>query len=131
MNFDFIAAQAVALTPVILKLVGESALKSVGTDIWVSIKKVFSKEKDKLIIESLEQNPDDPKLQGKVEMRLAQLLEEQPEVAKRLENLINKFQNENSKNESINISNSKNVFVNNSSNITGNVIIGDRGNYGR
>lgn len=133
MDLYDIASKALTIGLPALMAVKEGVLKSVGSDAWKIIKKVFNKDgKDKKIIESLEKNPEDLKVQGMVELRLYQLLEEHNDIAKELINLLEKKDEFIVDKTTIEISNSKNVVLNNSINTQGGAFrVGDDTNYGK
>ena len=126
MDFNTIANDAFA-TGLIIE---SGMLRSIGTDLWELIKKPFKfNENDKRIINELEKNPNDMKLQGKAEFRLSQLLKENPVIAEELIKCIKKFKEKHQSNE---IYNSKNIIVTDNINVNnGDFIVGDGNHYGK
>jgi len=125
MDFGMIASEAItAIAPFLVKG-GEALAAGVGNELWELIKKPFQTEKDKAIINQFEKNPADPKTQGKLEMKLSDLLEANQDVADRINFLLSDAQKE-SQRISIEIQNSKNVVVGSGIQAGGNVIIGDK-----
>lgn len=111
-------------------IVKNGILMSIGTELWQLIKKPFNfTVNDKKIIDELEKNPNDIKLQGKAELRLSQLLEENSVIAEELIECIKKFKEENQNNE---IYNSKNVVITDNIDVNnGTFIVGDGNYYGK
>lgn len=66
---------------------GEEIAKGIGKDLWELVKKPFTKEKDKALIHTLEQNPDDAKTKNIAEYKLVEFLEDNPAFAKELDEL--------------------------------------------
>ena len=66
---------------------GEEIAKGIGKDLWELIKKPFTKEKDKALIHSLEQNPDDAQTKNIAEYKLVEFLEDDPALAIELDEL--------------------------------------------
>jgi hypothetical protein len=66
---------------------GDEIAKGVGKDLWELIKKPFSKEKDRALIEALEQNPGDEKTKNIAEYKLVEFLEANPSLARKIEEL--------------------------------------------
>jgi len=91
MNFETIAATALSTALAYVSKGGEEVAKSAGKDLWELIKKPFIKEKDKALIQSLEQTPHDEKKQSIAEYKLAEFLEENPSMARELEELCKHF----------------------------------------
>ena len=63
---------------------GESISTGLGKDLWELIKKLFNKTGNEASVQQLEQQPGDPKLQGKVEGKLEELLKQDPNFAAEL-----------------------------------------------
>lgn len=126
MDFAIIASAAVsAITPFLVKG-GEEISKGIGKDLWELIKKPFQSDKDKAIIAELEKNPDDLKVQGKVEVKLSDLLEADEETAEHISALLPRAQEE-AKRVTILIQDSKNVVAGDQKiNVAGDFIIGDK-----
>ena len=120
---DFNAISAAAFTTVLI--IKDGVLKSIGTDLWKLIKKPFKNENDKKIINELEKNPNDMKLQGKAEFRFSQLLEDNPAIAEELIKCIKGFKLSNE------IQNSKNVVISSNIDSNGIFIVGDGNHYGK
>lgn len=87
MNFENIAATAFSTVLPYLVKGGEEIAKGAGKDLWELIKKPFTKEKDKILIESLEQSPHDKKKQSVAEYKLTEFMEDNPMLARELESL--------------------------------------------
>lgn len=91
MSFATIAATAITFIAPFLKKGGESFIGEGAKDLWKLIKKPFEKkESQKETIKQLEENPDDLLIQGKVIGKLEEHLEDDPEYAKELEELLKK-----------------------------------------
>ncbi len=121
MTLEIIAGTAiVAITPFLVKG-GEAIATGVGESLWAAIKKPFTSDKDRAIIEELEKNPDDLRLQGKTETKLESFLETNPEIAKEINRLLPEAEKE----AAILIQNSKNIVAGSTIKAGGNVIIGD------
>lgn len=91
MDISQIAATAIAaITPYLVKG-GEEVAKGMGKDLWELIKKPFTSEKEQILVQQLEENPGDVKLQGKVEGKLEELLEANPSIAAQLQDLLAKM----------------------------------------
>lgn len=124
MNFNSIATEAIQTILPSLILINDGVLKSIGSDLWKLIKKPFKNNvKDEKIIEELEKNPNDLKLQGITEYKLTEFLEENPSFAEELLRSIQNFRERDKNNREISVTNSKNVV--NSNNIYGSIIVGD------
>jgi len=64
-------------------------VNSALSDTWKWVKRFFiTSEKDEKLIQKLEENPSDVKLQGAVENKISEKLEEKPEYYKELENIL-------------------------------------------
>lgn len=126
MDYDAIAKAALTAVLPYLALGGQEFSKSVGKDLWELIKKPFKLDKDKKIIEELKQNPDDQKIQGKLELKLSELLEEEPEVAEDLNKYLKGVKEEINTNI---VKDSKNVFMSKTTSVGGSIIIGDNNEY--
>jgi len=126
MDFAIIASAAIsAITPFLVKG-GEEISRGVGKDLWELIKKPFQSDRDKAIIAELEKKPDDPKVQGKAEVKLSDLLEADEETAEHISALLPMAQEE-AKRITILIQDSKNVVAGTQRiNVDGDFIIGDK-----
>jgi hypothetical protein len=80
---------AVALTTALSYVAkgGEEIAKGVGKDLWELIKKPFTKDRDKALLHTLEQNPDDVKTKNIAEYKLREFLEDNPALVRELEEL--------------------------------------------
>ena len=87
MNIEIIATTAIATALTYAAKGGEEIAKGMGKDLWELIKKPFTKEKDKALIQTLEQNPGDEKTKGIAEYKLVEFLEDNPSLAKEIEEL--------------------------------------------
>lgn len=85
MNIEIIATTAIAAALTYAAKGGEEIAKGVGKDLWELIKEPFTKEKDKALIQTLEQNPGDEKIKGIAEYKLVEFLEDNPSLAKEIE----------------------------------------------
>lgn len=122
MDYNTIAANAIAVGLSSLALVKDGVLKSIGSDIWELVKKPFRvNKKDMKIIEGLQENPNDLKLLGAAEYKLAEFLESNPTLAGDLVKYIDKY---NEKNKTMNVNNSKNFVF--SENNYGSISVGDK-----
>lgn len=133
MDFNSIASNSFSTILPFLMSIKDGVLKGIGNDLWKLIKKPFRfDEKDNKIVDELEKNPNDLKLQGIAEFRLAQLLETNQDVAEELIKLIQALNEENQRNGIVNIKNSKNFVIAKDIRIqSGNFTIGDGGQYGK
>ena len=124
MDFATLASMTIsAIVPFLIKG-GEEIAQGIGKDLWALIKKPFQTEKDKSLIKQLEEKPDDQKLQGKVEIKLSELLEACHDVAQQISSILPKAQEE-SKKLSLLIKNSKNVVAFNKIVTNGDFRVGD------
>jgi len=122
MDYNTIAAYAFETALII----SNGTLKSIGSDLWELIKKPFKiNENDEKIINELEDNPNDMKLQGKAELRFSQLLKENPDIAEELTKCIENFKRTNK------VENCKNVVITNNIDSNGVFIVGDGNHYGK
>src|SRR5688572_23881749 len=84
-----------ALVPLVKKGAEKLIDKTIETGfderrrIWDIVKGVFAE--DDLTILNFESTPDDPRIQGKLEAKLEDRLEGQPQLVKELEELMNKL----------------------------------------
>lgn len=126
MDFAIIASAAIsAITPFLVKG-GEEISKGAGKDLWELIKKPFKSDKDKAIISEFEKMPDNSKVQGRVEVKLSDLLEADEETAEHISALLPMAQEE-AKRVTILIQDSKNVVAGTQEiNVDGDFIIGDK-----
>lgn len=133
MDYSILAAESLAIIIPSLISIKDGMFKSIGNDIWGLIKKTFKSDvKDIRIIEELEKNPNDIKLQGKAELRLAQLLEEKSDIAEELIKCIQVFKEKNESTCIDSIKNSKNIVIAKDINIKSrSFIIGDNNQYGK
>jgi hypothetical protein len=88
MTFELIAAEAIAFVLPYLGKAGEEIAQKAGSDIWETIKKSFKSEKDKGLIKELESQPKNLKSVAKIELKLAEKLEEDEAFFKSLTALI-------------------------------------------
>lgn len=87
MDIEHLVRMAITIALPYVTKGGEELAKGVGKDLWELLKKPFTKEKDKALIHTLEQNPLDVKTQNIVEYKLKEFLEENPALANELEEL--------------------------------------------
>jgi len=92
MDIAQIATSAIDVITPYLARGGEELAKGVGKQLWELIRKPFASEKGQDLVRQLEENPSDAKLQGKVEGKLEELLEEHPDIAARLHELLETMQ---------------------------------------
>jgi hypothetical protein len=85
MDFSTIASDALGVITPYLAKKGEKIAGEIGHDLWELIKKPFISDKEQSLIAQLEEHPDNAKTQGKVEMKLEELLEANPEIASELQ----------------------------------------------
>lgn len=118
MDIATIASAAIAFAAPYLKKGGEAIAGGMGKDLWELIKKPFQKkESHKEAIKQLEENPADPIVQGKVIGKLEEHLEDDPEYAKELEELLKKVGAQQNNNTNIqNITGDGNISVQGSQN---------------
>ena len=99
----------------------------VGKDFWEKIKDYFKSDRDKVVIEKFEENPEDIRLQGKVEGLLENKMAEMSQ--QELLELFQLFQKVKTENPTINIiNNSKNVLNNSTIHVGGDFHLGDKTN---
>lgn len=99
----------------------------VGKDFWEKIKDHFKSDKDKVVIEKFEENPEDIRLQGKLEGLLENKMAEMSQ--QELLELFQLFQKAKTDNPTINtINNSKNVLNNSTIHVGGDFHLGDKTN---
>lgn len=92
MSFASIATAAIGFIAPFLAKGGEEIAKGAGKDLWELIKKPFQKkESHQAAIKELEEKPTDPIVQGKVIGKLEEHLENDPEYARELGNLLKKM----------------------------------------
>ena len=82
-----ITSAITTISPYLIKG-GKAIAEGIGKDLWGLIKKLFKSEKDKKIIEDFKENPGDEKLQGKMELKLEEFLEEDPELVEQIKKLL-------------------------------------------
>ncbi len=131
MDYSKLATESFAIIIPSLISIKDGVFKSIGNDIWKLIKKAFKfSEKDIRIIEDLKNSPNDIKLQGKAELRLAQLLEEKSDIAEELKKCIQVYKEKNQRDGIDSIKNSKNIVIAKDIDIKSkNFIIGDNNQY--
>jgi len=79
-----------AVTPYLAKGVEEIA-KGIGKDLWELIKRPFeNKDRDKQLIEKLNEQPENEQAKGAVAYKLSEFLEENPTLASELDELLKK-----------------------------------------
>jgi len=79
-----------AVTPYLAKGAEEIA-KGIGKDLWELIKKPFeNKDRDKQLVEKLNEQPENEQTQGAVAYKLSEFLEENPTLASELDELLKK-----------------------------------------
>ncbi len=121
MTVEQLALEAIKyITPLLALEGGKLIAKEGAQKLWELIKKPFTSDKEKTFLTDLEKNPDNQIIQGKVIGKLEEHLESNPELLKSLTELLSK-----AKNESINISQSKNVNTGNVNTCGGDFRIGD------
>lgn len=119
MNIESIATTAIALALTYAAKGGEEIAKGVGKDLWEFIRKPFTKEKDKALIQTLKQNPEDEKTKGIAEYKLVEFLEDNPSLAKELEELCKKTpDSEKQKDNTLSIKGNDNIGVQDTTNST-------------
>ena len=74
MSLELIVAEALALVLPYLGKAGEEIAQKAGGDIWETIKQSFKSDKDKELIKELENQPQNLKLVGKIELKLKEIL---------------------------------------------------------
>jgi len=91
MDSTQIATMAItAVTPYLAKGAEEIA-KGIGKDLWELIKKPFeNKDRDKQLVEKLNEQPENEQTQGAVAYKLSEFLEENPTLASELDELLKK-----------------------------------------
>ena len=94
MNIAEVIPAAVATLVPYLKKGGEELLKGAGKELWDWTKSLFKDKKEEAQLEQFEQKPDDPKLQGKIELLLENLVAENDTLKTQLQQLIEKVQKE-------------------------------------
>lgn len=110
------------LTPFLVKG-GEAIASGIGKDLWGLIKKPFIKDRDKKLLEKLEENPEDAGTQGAVTHQLEGFLEDNPELAAALAELVNKPETQELA-QQISVFNSENVVIGSDLKAGGDIIIG-------
>ncbi|NTV23689.1 MAG: hypothetical protein HGA85_04915 [Nanoarchaeota archaeon] len=103
---------------------GEEIAKGVGKELLDLVKSLFTSAKDKAIVQELEQKPEDQRVQGKAELKLAELIENRPDVAEQINKILPKAQSEVER-VTILIRNSKNVIVSSQISAGGDITVGD------
>ena len=88
MDLSQIASDALnTITPYLIQK-GKAITEGIENELWEIIKKPFTSDKDRSLITQFEDQPSDAKIQGKIELKLEELLEAHPEIAKELESLV-------------------------------------------
>lgn len=99
----------------------------IGKDFWEKIKDRFKSDKEKEIVEKFEENPEDIRLQGKIEGLLERKMSEMSQQD--LLDLFQLFQKAKADNPNVQtISNSKNVLNNSTIFVGGDFHLGDKTN---
>ncbi len=112
MDLSLIASAAVSFVTPYLAKGGEEMAAEIGKDIWTLMKKPFTSDKDKALIKQLQENPDDKKAQGKVELKLEELLEIHAEIAEQLNLLLSQIdQGERFSSKSMIVTGNKNTAI--------------------
>jgi len=121
MTIEQLALDAINyIAPLLAAEGGKLIAKEGAQKLWELIKKPFSSDKEKALLNDLETNPANQIVQGKVIGKLEEHLESNPEFLKELGELLSKV-----KTNDINISHSKNVNIGNVNTSGGDFRIGD------
>jgi hypothetical protein len=113
MDYNALATVAIGTITPYLMDGGKELTKLAVKELWEIIKSPFTTDREKHVLEELEQKPKDPKTQGKAELILSEKLESSPDLAQKIQTLIDKLQKESGQNTQIgSISQSKNVVIN-------------------
>lgn len=133
MDINTIANEAFKIVLPSLIAIKDGGFKSIGSDLWELIKKSFkSNEKDKKIVDQLEENPNDLKLQGIAEYKLAEFLEGDSSLSEELMKYIKSFNEKKDDDGTINIKESKNIVIAKDIDLkNGDFIVGDGDKYGK
>lgn len=119
MTITEVATATVAVLSPYLAEGGKELAKTATKELWNWIKGVFKGRKEEKQIAEFEQMPNDPKVQGKIELLLENLLEENNHLIAELQRLIANAKGEIISNTTGNIKVEHNEFKN-----KGDVIIG-------
>ncbi|MGC4038407.1 MAG: hypothetical protein QM764_20755 [Chitinophagaceae bacterium] len=92
MDISIVATQALAFLSPYLAKGGEAIASGLGKDLWELIKKPFRSDKEKKLVDDLQQKPGDLEQRGMVKQKLSEKLEEDPELLKELVAVIGKLQ---------------------------------------
>ncbi len=84
MDITTIAAAAITFSLPFLKKAGEKMSEKIGEDFWTKIKKIFTSDKQKKLVENLEKNPEDAKTQGAIEAILDEKIDNDELLKKEL-----------------------------------------------
>ena len=110
------------LTPFLAKG-GEAIFQGIGKDIWTLVKKPFTKDREKALLEKLEANPEDEQTQGAVLYKLQEFLEDHPEFAAELAALVSAPEAQQLARQ-ISVINSENTVIDSDLKAGGDIIIG-------
>ncbi len=113
MDIATIAAAALTFSLPFLKKAGEKMSEKIGEDIWSKIKKLFTSDKQKKLVEQLEKNPEDVKTQGAIEAILDEKIDNDELLKKEFALLI---ENAKQKGQNLKLDNSKNSVENSNNN---------------
>lgn len=113
MDIATIAAAALTFSLPFLKKAGEKMSEKIGENIWTRIKKVFTSDKQKKLVEKLEKNPEDVKTQGAIEAILDEKIDNDELLKKEFALLI---ENAKQKGQNLKLDNSKNSVENSNNN---------------
>lgn len=94
MGIGEITALTVATLAPYLTKAGEEVSKGIGKDLWEKIKKPFIKDSQKKALKTLEEKPNDAKVQGKFEGLLEMELEDNPEFLEEIKTLLGQIPSE-------------------------------------
>jgi|GEM_PF-3921942 len=85
---ETLAIQTIALLTPYLAKGAEEITKSVAKDVWEKVKNIFKYKGKEKLLEKLEVNPNDPKLQAQAEYIILEELENNSELANNLAELV-------------------------------------------
>lgn len=112
MSIAAIASAAIGFIAPYLAKGGEEIAKGAGKDLWELIKRPFQKkESHKEAIKELEAKPADPVVQGKVIGKLEEHLENDPEYARELDEMLKKMNVQQNNNYTQNITGNGNIGI--------------------
>ena len=106
-----LASSAVSVLTPYLKKGAEAIVGEAGKDLWNLIKKPFTSDKDKILLEEFAENSQDQKLQDEMKIKLEEFLEHNPELVEELQELLPKTEEEVKKINIQNITGNNNVAI--------------------